>query len=135
MEAKVREEGDFLVIYLAGKVDLDSIDPFRHTCQKHLVHQKVLFNLTSLNFVGSSGITSFLETLTEYAKTSKHGLKLTEVSSEFKKIFEANLDEAYELFETENDAFMKFRATQTQEQTQISDNGFILNPVIDQNKN
>lgn len=126
LEAKVREEGEFLVIYLAGKIDLDSVDPFRHTCQKHLIHQKVIFNLNSLSFVGSSGITSFLETLTEYAKTATHGLNLVEVSSEFKKIFEANLDEHYQVFECEQEAFSKFKAIQSQEQSLVASNDFVI---------
>ena len=127
MEAKVREEGEFLVIYLAGKIDLDSVDPFRHTCQKHLIDQKVIFNLNSLSFVGSSGITSFLETLTEYAKSATHGLNLVEVSSEFKKIFEANLDERYYVFESEQDAISKFKASQTEQQSAMSSSDFIPN--------
>lgn len=135
MEAKVKEDGEYLVIYLAGIIDLDSIDPFRQTCQKHLVNQKVLFNLNSLSFVGSSGITSFLETLTEYAKNSIHGLKFAEVSSEFKKIFEANLEENYELFESEKEALMKFSGSQTEEQSSVALNYFIYETPSGNNKN
>ena len=90
MEAWIERSGDVVVVHLKGRVDYDSFEPFRQHCVSHLLKEKVIFNLKDLAFVGSIGITDFVETMTHMSKASTGGIKFASVGSEFRRIFEAS---------------------------------------------
>ncbi len=89
MHVELEERGEIVVINLSGRIDYESADRFKTTCLNLLIDRKIIFNLQSLNFVGSSGITPFLETMEGLSRDSKDTLKFCSVGSEFRKIFEA----------------------------------------------
>lgn len=90
MQAQVKQEGDVFYIHLSGKVDFDSSEPFRNTILRHVKGSRVIFNLQGLNFVGSNGITPFVETMKTLCAESGSLVRFCNVSSEFQRIFEAN---------------------------------------------
>ena len=60
MQAKIHKNGDITVVQLEGRIDFETTEPFRETCQDLLLNNKVVFNLSELSFVGSSGIGAFV---------------------------------------------------------------------------
>src|SRR5690348_10203650 len=97
MQAKIRKDGDVTVVELEGRLDFETAEPFRETCQDILSNSKVVFNLAGLNFVGSSGIGAFVNTLREFSVKSPIPPKFCNLKSEFKKVFKAS-DEAFQIF-------------------------------------
>lgn len=116
MKALIRQEGDVFVIHLKGKVDFDSTEPFRNTVLSHLTNQKVVFNLHELDFVGSNGITPFVETLVELSHIGESAIHFCNMSTEFQRIFEASGIRGLKIFEDEvaarNSFFALFQNSQ-----------------------
>lgn len=108
MKAKIRREGEIFIIHLKGKIDFDSTEPFRETVLSHLIGQKVVFNLSELSFVGSNGITPFMETMTELCNGAPTRIHFCHLSSEFRRIFEASEITSPKIFETEEIATTSF---------------------------
>jgi len=108
LQARIRKDGDVTVVTLMGRLDFETAEPFRETCQDILLNNKVVFNLADLNFVGSSGIGAFMTTLKEFAKTNPVKPHFCNVRSEFQKIFRTSMEDSYELYESENDALKSF---------------------------
>lgn len=108
MNAKIQKEGDVLVVYLDGTIDFDSTEPFRKTVLTHLKEQKVIFNLKDLSFVGSNGITPFIETMTQLCELNRQGVRFCNIGSEFRRIFEASEIKNLEIYESEHLAKRSF---------------------------
>ena len=86
MKAYVRKsENNIYIVDLKGEVDFASAEPFHETCINHLTQKNIIFNLKDLNFVGSDGLSSFMDTLRELKKHSS--LKFCCVGSEFMRFF------------------------------------------------
>ena len=100
MQAKMARRGEVTVVHLEGRLNLDVIAPFKHAIEK-LGDEKIVFNLESLSFVGSTGITSFVETIEKFAGTNPYGTKLCGVGSEFRKIFDAGETHGLEIYESQ----------------------------------
>jgi anti-sigma B factor antagonist len=110
MQAKIRREGDITVVELRGRLDFETAEPFRETCQDVLANSKVVFNLDGLSFVGSSGIGAFVNTLREFSKANPVPPKFCNVRSEFRKVFKASDEQAFEIFEEESEAVTAFNS-------------------------
>ena len=108
MQAKIRKDGDVTVVELSGRLDFETAEPFRETCQDVLINNKVVFNLAELSFVGSSGIGNFINTLKDFAKNNPVPPKFCYVRSEFKKIFSSGDESQFQIFEDENTALQSF---------------------------
>jgi anti-sigma B factor antagonist len=107
VQAKIRKDGDVTVVELEGRLDFETAEPFREKCQNILSNSKVVFNLSALSFVGSSGIGVFVNTLREFSQSSPVAPKFCNLKSEFKKVFRAT-DESFQIFEDENSALSSF---------------------------
>ena len=90
MQAKIKKERDAFVIHLSGKVDFDSSEPFRTTLLNHVKGSNDVFNMQGLDFVGSNGITPFVQTIKDLLQGSTALVRFCHLSSEFVRIFEAN---------------------------------------------
>ncbi|MCC6277387.1 MAG: STAS domain-containing protein [Oligoflexia bacterium] len=110
MQAKIRKDGDVTVVDLSGRLDFESAEPFRETCQDLLLNSKVVFNLKDLNFVGSSGLGSFVNTLREFSQSNPVAPRFCHVRSEFKKLFDATGPEHFKVYDDENTAVTSFNA-------------------------
>lgn len=131
MQAKVSQNGEITVVHLVGRINYETVDPFRKTCLENFREGKLVFNLQNLSFVGSSGITSFVQTIEDIARTNGQGLKLCSVGSEFKKIFDASEIAGLEIFEEQNHAESAFFAPAEPEAPEMAVPNFIDGPTSD----
>ncbi len=108
MQARITQRNDIVVLHLAGRVDVETAEPFRRACMTQLLGRQVIFDFTSLSFVGSSGILPFLETLQDFADKNKAPFKFSGVGVEFRKVFSATTLNSIEIHETEASAIEAF---------------------------
>ena len=109
MKAFIKDKNSpVVIINLKGEVDFASAEPFRETCIKELSQKNIVFNMQELHFVGSDGLSSFMNTMKDLQKNSK--LKFCCVSSEFQKLFADNSSlkdmDIYENEQTAEAAFL-----------------------------
>lgn len=103
MKATVTKNNEIFFINLEGSLNLDSLDTLKELCSKNLKKKKIVFNLNSLDFVGSVGVDLFSKTL-ELLQKESH-LKVCCASSEFEKVL---TNEGFFIYPTERDAISSF---------------------------
>lgn len=108
MQAKVNQINGIFTVQLAGQLDFESADALKMNCEKHFSQKKVIFDMGGLSFVGSSGITPFLQTLGFLLQRNGNLLKVCSVSAEFMKVFEAARLIGLEVYEDEYQARLAF---------------------------
>ncbi len=106
MLVSLKTTGDISIVELQGPLEIDLTQPFREACKNHFKEKKVIFNLERVNFVGSTGIQSFLETIRLLAEN--RGIKLVGTKSELKRMIENLALTNLEFCETEDQAFRSF---------------------------
>ena len=110
MEAKFERRGKVVVISLSGRIDYESADKFRKTCLEMLTKEKVVMDLSQLSFVGSSGITPFVETMSTLSNQTEGGIKFCQVGPEFRKIFESSPLKLVEIYESREAATLSYES-------------------------
>ena len=100
MEAWIERSGEVVIVHLRGRLNYDAQIPFRDHCAKHLKNEKVLFNFKELQFVGSIGITDFVETLSDLTNGGAGKIKFCGVGAEFRRLFEASPMRDLQIFES-----------------------------------
>ncbi|NBX75519.1 MAG: anti-sigma factor antagonist [Proteobacteria bacterium] len=116
MIIRARQEGNTVIFNLEGHLDFETITQFEHSCRRLLAKDaqpRIVVNMETLRFVGSSGISQFVEVL----KTINHRdcrPKLVSVSSEFEKILRAleTKRNPFDIFESETQGLLAFDAPQ-----------------------
>ncbi len=108
MEAKLRQCGGISIICIHGPLDIEKTQPFRDACHRHFLGDKVIFNLENANFVGSTGINSFVEALRIVSSKTSSGLKLVGLKTEFRRIFSNIEIQGLEICETESGAIESY---------------------------
>ena len=108
MEANVTRRGDYLIVSMSGRLELEPVEVFRQHCFSHLKSEKFIFNLRGLSFVGSTGITSFLDILSQLVKMESRPLKVVSASSEYVRIFSSHLENQVEFYASEDLALQSF---------------------------
>lgn len=108
MEAKVKNQGEVTIITIRGALDIEQTQPFREACLRHLLGKKVIFNMEKTAFVGSTGLTAFLETIRTLSEENQHGLKVVGVQAEFKRIFQNLEIQKLQIHESEAGALSSF---------------------------
>lgn len=90
MKAKINTDAlGNIIIHMEGGLDFDTTQPLKRELSQIAEknpHSTITLNLNKLDFVGSSGIGHFVETL-EALNRKRDNIKLCGVSEEFKKIF------------------------------------------------
>jgi anti-anti-sigma factor len=110
LEALLKTHGEISIVFINGSLDIEKTQPFRQVCEQHLAGKKVIFNLKNANFVGSTGIQSFIDSLRILGQSSQVGTRLVGLKPEFKRIF-SNLEiRGLEIHESENEAILSFTA-------------------------
>ena len=116
MKTQIKKIGDTIFVHMDGKLDFDSHLPLRDDLEKlhdklptDSTPKKIIFNLEKLEFVGSSGISSFVQTLKDFNSSSATKPRYCHVRSEFRKIIKA-FDEgnAFEFHDSEEKAKNSF---------------------------
>jgi anti-anti-sigma factor len=108
MKAKISLEGDFTVVELSGYLDFESARPIEQsikTIYDSNSDAKVLIDLVNLEFVGSSGVSSFVKGLRVF-----NSLKMKPfyfgVKSEFLRLFRAfEQDKPFEVLQDKQAAY------------------------------
>jgi anti-anti-sigma factor len=96
MKARIKNTNESIIISIDGKVDYETQDEvcrlINSTISKNKENQaarNVILNFKNLEFVGSSGITQFVQTLKSIHQNTDVVPKYCGVRSEFKKIMKA----------------------------------------------
>ncbi len=110
MDAKVENRDGIFVVSLSGQMDFESADSLKVQCLEKFIEKKIIFNLRELSFVGSSGITPFLELLSELSKSNGARFKICAVGSEFMRLFESSPVDGIEIYRDITDAEHAFTA-------------------------
>ncbi len=108
MDAKIRKERGIHIVTLSGKLNHDAIESFKSICMRYLYQEPVIFQLRDLDFVGSTGIIFFVDTLKCFVEKSVNPLKFVYAKSEFQKIFSAQLPSKTEHFRSVEMAKVQF---------------------------
>jgi len=108
MQARINRHGEIVVVYLSGRVDVETAEPFREACLNQLVSHKVVFDFKQLNFVGSSGLLPFLDTIQDFAGRNSNGFKFCGVGSEFRRVFSSTALCEIQIYESDAHAVQAF---------------------------
>ncbi len=112
----IKKNGDTIVVSMNGRLDFETAEPLRAELGKIIKNtrtdtaaKKIIFNLEGLEFVGSSGISSFIQTLKEFNSMAGEKPRYCNVRSEFKKIIKAFDEESqFEFHDSEARAHDSF---------------------------
>lgn len=128
MKTVIRRIGDTVIVALDGRLDFETYAPLREQLARLIPAElkgesivgpvssdaapgptKIIFNLKNLEFVGSSGISSFVQTLKEFNEQMTVRPKYCNVRNEFKRIIKAFDESAlFEFFDSEEGAKQSF---------------------------
>jgi anti-sigma B factor antagonist len=106
MKAQIRTDSlGNITVHMNGGLDFENSLPLRNELQE-LTNlnpaSTITLDMQSLDFVGSSGIGFFVETL-QILNKNKTQIKLTNVKNEFIKVFKLYNFDAFQLIENEFD--------------------------------
>ena len=95
MKTRITKKGDTVIVSMTGQLTHESQEPLRNDLERlmeetatDIIPKKFIFNFEDLEFVGSSGITSFVKTLKEFNRKAAVKPKYCHVGSEFQRIFQ-----------------------------------------------
>ena len=88
MKIDINTTSESVVVSFTGFLDFESVGQFSEAMSKLKLSQKLVFDFKDLEFVGSSGITSFIDTIDKVYQKHEGQIKLAGVGSDFKKIIE-----------------------------------------------
>lgn len=116
MKTKIRKIGDTVVICMDGKLDYEIQGNLKQDLTKlasglksDVAPKKIIFNLENLEFVGSSGISSFVQSLQEINNSSSIKPRYCNVRSEFQRVMKAFDEEGlFEFYDNEERARRSF---------------------------
>ncbi len=116
MKTLIKKTGNTIVVSMDGKLDFETAVPLREDLNRLIrqtktdtVATKIIFNLEKLDFVGSSGISSFVQALKDFNHGSAIKPKYCHVKTEFQKIIKAfDESEGFEFHENEERAKRSF---------------------------
>jgi anti-anti-sigma factor len=100
MQARIGHLQNVTLVYLDGRLDMETAKLFRDRCLNYLRDKKVVFDFSKLSFVGSTGILPFLDIMLTFAQTNEQGLYFSGVGVEFKRVLEATSLSVIPVFET-----------------------------------
>ncbi|MGK5088410.1 STAS domain-containing protein [Bdellovibrionota bacterium FG-2] len=116
MKTDIKKMGDTIIVSMEGKLDFETAIPLRENLGKlskqhrtDSTAKKIIFDLENLEFVGSSGISSFIQTLREFNSTACLKPRYCNVKNEFQKVIRAfDEEERFEFHETQDKARKSF---------------------------
>ena len=116
MKTHVKKVENLIILSMAGKLDFDTQIPLREELSQlakdlrtDSTPKNVIFNLEKLEFVGSSGISTFIQTLKDFNEQFPNSPRYCNVKSEFQKMIRAfGDDEIFKFYESEDRARSSF---------------------------
>ncbi len=116
MKTHIKKAEGVIIVSMDGKLDFGTHVPLRDELHK-LVQEaqtdstprNIIFNFEKLEFVGSSGISTFVQTLKEFNDQFPCSPRYCNVKSEFRKIIRAfDESEIFQFFDNEDRARKSF---------------------------
>ncbi len=99
MKTNIKKLGDLIVVTMDGKVDYETQQPLKHNLKDIIQsaasdhsNPKIIFDLENLQFVGSSSISSLIQTLRDFNAQSPVKPRYCNVNHDLKRVIQA-LDE------------------------------------------
>lgn len=96
MKTSIKKNKETIVVNLQGKLDFETHLPLRDNLfrlikesQTDSIPKKIIFDLENLEFVGSSGISPFIQLLKDFNASAPSKPVYCNVKSEFQKIIRA----------------------------------------------
>lgn len=90
LKANVSQEGDITILELHGKLNFENQSELRTSLVEIMQNGKqVVVDLNGLDFIGSSGVTNFIQTIREVGQEVGLTPRFCNVSREFRKIMQA----------------------------------------------
>lgn len=126
MDAKVENRDGVYVVSLIGQMDFESADSLKAQCLKNFTGREVIFNLGELSFVGSSGLSPFMELLAEMSTALGSKFKICNVGIEFMRLFEDGVSDGIEIYGSLNDAHRAFYSNDVQAMARLKPFGLKL---------
>lgn len=116
MKTEIKKQGDTIVVSMDGKLDFETSAPLREHLDKLLTRsssdaapKKIIMNLEGLEFVGSSGISSFVQTLKDFNASAPSRPRYCNVKSEFRRVIKAfDEQDLFDFYDNEDRARKSF---------------------------
>jgi anti-anti-sigma factor len=116
MKTQIKKNGDVVIVEMNGRLDFETDAPLREELSKLIqpartdsTPKKIIFNLEKLEFVGSSGISSFVQTMKEFNASVTSKPRYCNVKSEFKRVIKAfDEEQQFEFHDNEERAKKSF---------------------------
>lgn len=112
MKTNIRREGNTLIVSIEGQLDFETTDNLKANLtqlQSDKTSDRVIFDLGELQFVGSSGISAFVQTLRDFNDKQSIRPRYANVRNEFKRIMSAFDEEGtFEFFDSNERALRSF---------------------------
>jgi len=116
MKTQIKKQGDTIIVSMNGTLDFETHVPLREDLSKIIRHAKtdqaakrIIFDLEQLEFVGSSGISSFVQTLKDFNTAAPTKPAYCNVKSEFKRVIKAfDENDGFQFFDNEERARKSF---------------------------
>lgn len=96
MKTQIKKIGDTVIVSIDGMLDYEVQEPLKNDLERIVSHSKtdsaatqLIFDFENLEFVGSCGISNFVQTLKEVSSKSSVRPRYTNVKSEFKRVMKA----------------------------------------------
>ena len=88
MKTMLSQAGDVTVVHVSGRLNIDHAGVFRKACLNQLSNKKIVFNLSELSFVGSTGIQSFFQIVQELHNLNTQAVKIVGMHQDFQRIYQ-----------------------------------------------
>src|SRR3954468_13970893 len=96
MKTEIKKVGDTVIVSIGGRLDFETAGPLRESLGRLITQtrtdsapRKIIVNCENLEFVGSSGISSFVQTLKDFNAMAPIRPRYCNVKSEFKRVIKA----------------------------------------------
>lgn len=121
MEIKIRKVEDISIVQISGRLDFETASHFHKLSNLSLQGGKCVFNLQGLQFVGSCGISTFLDSVMIFIQTKSLNAKFCQVGSEFRKLFLSRSVPVVSFFDSELSAIQAFSEIEEAKPNSISE--------------
>lgn len=116
MKTKIKQINDTVIVTMEGQLNHEMQEPLKNNLKKLLeksqtdtIPQKIIFDFKDLDFVGSSGISSFVQTLKSFNASAPTKPRYCNVRSEFQKVIRIfDEEDEFEIYDSEERARKSF---------------------------
>lgn len=108
MDVKTDNHSDIVIMRLEGFLDFETAPLFERNYLFDLHSEKVIFDFTKLEFVGSCGLISFMQILSKFCQYYRPRPRFVGVSPEFLRLMETNGFDFTDFYESLNLAIQSY---------------------------